>query len=398
MDCSKLLKKGKTLVKTLLLHCFQFGDSGKGKLSDLLAGWANIIFRATGGPNAGHTICCGGQELVTHLVPSGILYDSLGKINIIGSGTAVYPWALLQELEQLKAKGLSYNNLRLAFNAKLTLPTQVVWDRVLESVAAKEKIGSTGKGIAPTYADFVNRFGLSVNDLINPDFFHRKLKRHVEYYRKILKSYDSEMIKTIMGDKYLESGLYYNPKEIFDLEAIYQRYQGFGQELKGLITDTDTFIRSNVGKLNILGEGSQGDLLDIEYGTYPYVTSSSCTVPGLAKGAGLDMGDIDLSIGIFRGFYMTRVGKGPFPTELGGQRSDDWCNGGEATKEIERRLYGQISVDETDEFLLGVLLRHKGNEYGSTTERPRRTGWLDLPLLQYVLSLKFNNPDAVLTK
>lgn len=388
----KLLKG----VKTLAVSCRQWGDTGKGKFSDIFADWADIIARGTGGDNAGHTICCKGQELVTHVIPSGIIYDSEGKINIIGSGVVVYPKSLIRELNGLEERELSYNNLRLAFNAKLITPAEIVLDRVREIIAGEGKIGSTGKGIGPCYTDFVDRQGLVINDLLNPDFFWAKLQRHLDYKRAILRNLNREMLKKIMAHPHLEDGLYYDQRNIFNAETIFGQYVMYGQILRDLVSDTDAFVKSQLGVQNILAEGSQGDLLSIKHGTYPYVTSSDCTVGGLAQGIGLKESDIDLSLGIIKGFYMTRVGNGPFPTERGAKKSDDWCNGGKANREMEDELYGNATVNDEDEFLQGVALRRAGNEYGATTKRPRRVGWLDLPLLRYVLG--FNQPNVILTK
>jgi adenylosuccinate synthase len=279
----------------------------------------------------------------------------------------------------------------------LILPTEIVLDRVRESISGKGKIGSTGKGIGPAYADFVDRQGLMVNDLLNPDILAQKLRRHLEYKKLIFKNYDSELIKTIMNHEHLNSGIYYDSKDIFNFTEIYEMYLNYRDELKEFITDTDTFIKQNLGKKKILLEGAQGDMLSINHGTYPFVTSSDCTAAGLAQGVGLKESDIDLSLGIIKGFYMTRVGGGPFPTEIGGWESDKWCNGGQANRDIEKIFYTKSSAeDRKSEFHQGVALRMAGNEYGATTKRPRRTGWLDLPLLRYVLG--FNSPDIILTK
>jgi len=391
------LKKMLTGVNTVAVTCRQFGDTGKGKFVDLFAQWADIIARGTGGDNAGHSIQADGKELVVHVIPSGILYDSLGKINVIGSGTVVYPKSVVKELAVLREMGLSYNNLRIAYNAKLIMPTEIVLDRVRESISGKGKIGSTGKGIGPAYADFVDRQGLMINDMLNLNVFLAKLKRHLEYKRQILKNYDSELLKSIMEHDHLEDGLYYDSREIFNLDAIYGMYMSYGLELKEFVSDTDSFVKSSLGKKKILLEGAQGDMLSINRGTYPFTTSSDCTVAGLAQGVGLKENDVDLSLGIIKGFYMTRVGGGPFPTELGGAESDDWCNGGQANRISERFLYSEATTeDKQEEFRQGISLRIAGNEYGSTTQRPRRTGWLDLPLLRYVLG--FNSPDIILTK
>jgi len=388
-------------VKTLFVTCRQWGDTGKGKIVDLFAEWADIIVRATGGDNAGHSVVHGDKELVTHLIPSGILYDSEGKINVMGSGMVIYPRSLSKELAKLREMGLSYSNLCLACNAKLITPAEIVMDRISESTAGKGKIGSTGKGIGPAYTDFVGRQGLLVQDLINPEFFREKLERHLKNKALTLGNYDLDLIKKIMGHEDLESGLYFNyiePEKIFDIDAIYEKYLEYGRELKPLMGDTDSWIRSQlesrIGRKKILVEGAQGDLLSIKRGTYPFVTSSDCTVAGLAEGAGLRESDADLSLGIIKGFYMTRVGNGPFPTELGGQKSDDWCNGGGGSREVEKNY--SRDVNNQNEFLQGVALRKVGQEYGATTGRPRRVGWLDLPLLRYALS--FNSPDIILTK
>jgi adenylosuccinate synthase len=171
----------------------------------------------------------------------------------------------------------------------------------------------------------------------------------------------------------------------------------YGRELKPLFWDTDTFLRESVLKgEKVLLEGAQGTLLSIDHGTYPYVTSSDCSIAGLAKGAGLKAWDIDLSLGIIKGFYMTRVGEGPFPTELGGKESDRWCNGGEANEAMERELFKEGLADLDTEFSKGIGIRLAGNEYGATTKRPRRTGWLDLPLLRH--ALEYGSKDIILTK
>lgn len=388
-------------VKTVAISCRQWGDTGKGKFVDIFAEWADIIARGTGGDNAGHTVVCDGKELVTHLVPSGILYDSQGKINIMGNGMVIYPKSLVDEISQLKEKGITCSNLKLAYNAKMILPTEILLDRLKEVSAGSGKIGSTGKGIGPAYTDFVGREGLIINDLLNPGLLWAKLKRHLIYKMEILKTYDRELIKKILDHEHLESGSYFNDEQvdnsdILNFIAIYNKYLSYGEKLKPFITNTDSFMRENIGKKKILLEGAQGDLLSIDRGTYPFVTSSDCTVAGLAKGVGLKESDIDLSLGIIKGFYMTRVGTGPFPTELGGDLSDMLCNSGKENRATEKDTYGEADVNSEDEFVQGVALRMAGNEYGATTGRPRRTGWLDLPLLHY--SLGFNSPDLILTK
>lgn len=386
-------------VKTIAITCLQWGDTGKGKLVDLLASWAKIIARGTGGDNAGHSIEDGERKYVFHIVPSGILSDAEGKINIIGTGTVVYPKTLCQELSLLRAAGLPYNNLMLSLNAKLILPTHIVLDNIQEHLAGNSgKIGTTGKGIGPAYADYWARFGLVANDLLNPDIFASKLKRHLAHKRAIFAGCDPEVLKEALNKPHLDNGLYYDPNNIFSIDAIMEQYVGvYGEELKHLIRETDMFLQAQVGKVNILAEGAQGVLLSPKYGSYPFVTSSDSSVHGLAEGIGLTRGQIDLSLGIIKGFYETRVGDGPFPTEMGGKESDSWCNGADAKLKKKLELTSNADINDPDEFLQGVALRRAGNEYGATTGRPRRTGWLDLPLLKHALRAS-GSLDLVLTK
>lgn len=380
---------------TALVTCRQFGDTGKGKIVDFLARWADVIIRGTGGDNAGHTICFDGQKIVTHIIPSGIVHP--GKINIIGNNVVLYPKAFCDEMAALVNIGISFDKLMVAYNAHLITPAQILWDRLSEVTAGSGKIGSTGKGIGPAYSDFVARRGLMVGDLLNPEIFREKLSRHLKFYRHILSGFDMKIVKEIMFQEHLESGFYYDDDEIFNIDNIYKKYiDDYGRIMERFICDTDAFVKANLGKLKILGEGAQGDLLSINRGTYPYVTSSDCTAAGLAAGMGLKEGDIDLSIGIIKGFYMTRVGCGAFPTEIGGEESDKWCNCGQTNKINEKGLYGHCDVNQVSGLAQGVMIRIIGDEYGATTGRPRRVGWLDLPLLRY--TLKFNSQDIFLTK
>jgi len=384
-------------VKTMLITCRQFGDTGKGKVVDIFTHiWADIIVRGTGADNAGHTIVHKNEELVTHIVPSGIIHDAEGKINIIGPGAAPYPKTVLHELSELDKRGLSYNNLMISHRALVITPMQIVFDRAKEETAGKGKIGSTGKGVEPTYADFVGRDAIFMNDLLNPDVFLRKLKKQAEFKAWIIKNYGSVMIERIMNHPHLESGLYFSQKNIFDIDAIYERYIYYGSELKQTIRDTDSYIKMNLGKKNILGEGSQGDLLSIRRGTYPFVTSSDCSAEGLAQGMGINIKNVDFSLGVVKFPYMTRVGAGPFPSEMGGIESDNWCNSGESGREKEAAMFPGITINEKNDYLRGFKVRAKGNEYGATTGRPRRVGYLDLPLLRYAMT--FNDPDVSLMK
>ena len=383
-------------VKTLAVVCNQWGDTGKGKYVDYFAEWADVIARGTGGANAGHTISLGGKEHVFHLVPSGILHDGNGKINIIGTGVAFDPGIVCSELKIISDEGLTYKNMRISRNAKLVLPQHLVLDRVRES-SSDGKIGTTGRGIGPLYQDHYARSGLVVNDLLNPEIFARKLKKNLQEKIKLLHLVDPEVIKQIMQHEHLANGRYWSEKDFFDVDAIVEMYcNEYGKFLAPMIRDTDQELRDMIGKKKVLLEGAQGILLSIDYGTYPYVTSSDCSISGLAKGVGLKDKDVDLTLGIAKIWAMTRVGDGPFPTELGGEKSAEWCATKGVTKTTEKEKYGALSVNDPDEFLQGIGIRFAGGEYGATTGRPRRIGWLDLPLLRH--AMQFNGNDLILTK
>lgn len=376
-------------VKTLAIVCTQWGDSGKGKLVDYFAQWADVIVRGTGGANAGHTISLGGQTYVFHLVPSGILRRE--KVNIIGSGVVLDPRVLIEELDVLATRGIPCDNLRVAYNAKLVLPQHLVIDQVRESGAGK--IGTTGRGIGPAYVDHYQRVGLIVNDLLNLDTLRTKLRRNLEYTSQVLRSCNPDVLGQVF------KGLGFDDVKgdgWFDIDAIVSRYFEYGRRLAPMITDTDDFLRTNQGKKQILLEGAQGTMLSVDYGTYPFVTASDCSTAGLAKGAGLSLRDIDRVIGIAKAFYMTRVGGGPFPTEIGGEQSAEWCATRGVTRETERAKYPSVTLTEKDPFGLGIAIRQAGHEYGATTGRPRRTGWLDLPVLRY--SSRITGKEIALTK
>lgn len=381
-------------IATVAVTCLQWGDTGKGKIVDHLATWADIIARGTGGANSGHTIVTNQGTAIFHLIPCGILYDAQGKVNIIGSGVAVDPRVIEEELQMLKERNLSCNHLQISPNAKLTLPTHILRDRLSESNADAGKIGTTGRGIGPTFEDHTGRRGLTINDLRNKNILRAKVWDNVSFTRRIAKSYDCELVKQILCHHHLGGGVFYHPEKMFDVDAIVDQYAAYGRILKPFIRDTDGFVQANLGSKKLLLEGAQGALLDVDYGTRPFVTSSACMVDGLAKGVGLNRSHIDLSLGVFKGFYQTRVGEGPFPTELGGEQSAQWCR--KTTREQEAMDCASVDVNCLTEFLQGIGIRKAGNEYGATTGRPRRTGWLDLPLLRH--ALRWNSKDVVLTK
>jgi adenylosuccinate synthase len=381
--------------KTVAVVCNQWGDTGKGKFVDYFAQWADIIARGTGGANAGHTIQIKDKTYIFHLIPSGIIYDSEKKTNIMGNGVALDPRVVLEELSMLDKSGLSYNNLKIAYNSKLVLPQHLVIDRIKEAGTGKGgKIGTTGRGIGPVYTDYYARIGLITNDMLNKDIFAKKLKKNLQDKITLLQKEDNEKIKEIMSHPHLENGIFYHPKEIFNEEAIIEKYMEYGKKLKDMITDTDNLINLRKGKDKILLEGAQGHLLSIDYGSYPYVTSSDCSVRGLAKGVGLLEKEIDMTLGIVKAFYMTRVGGGPFPTEIGGKESEEWCASN--TKNDEQYEYPDADVNSLNQLEQGIAIRKIGNEYGATTGRPRRTGWLDLPLLRY--ATQTNGKNIILTK
>ncbi len=374
--------------KVVSVSCLQFGDTGKGKIVDLFAQWANIVVRCTGGDNAGHSVKYGEKEMIFHILPSAMAHEKV--LNVIGNGCAVYPKTVDNEIQLAQLKGISCNNLRIALNAHLLLPHQIIFDTLGELKAGKNKIGSTNKGMMPVYKDFVGRRGLFVNDLLNPDMLKEGLRKEIDCANALLAAFDQEAVRTVMQHEHLESGLYYqkNPEAPINFNAVYNQYIAYGRQLQKYIVDTDKLLRESVGKKNILLEGAQGLLLSVKYGTYPFVTSSDCSLAGMADGAGIRERDIDVSFGIFKA-YMTRVGRGPFPTEMGGEESDLWCNGGFANREIEEERFPKNdilkNINGDDSFKQGVAVRQVGGEYGATTKRPRRVGWLDLPLLNYAL-------------
>lgn len=307
----------------------QWGDEGKGKMTDYLAEDADVVVRFQGGNNAGHTVVVGDAEYKLHLIPSGILYDD--KLNVIGNGVIVDPKALFEEINYLKGLGIKItpDKLKISDRAHLIMPYHRVLDGLKESARGKNDIGTTKKGIGPCYSDKASRSGLRMCDLLHLDVFKERLEMNVEEKNKIIEMYNGEKV---------------------DFQAIYEEYVGYAKLLEEFITDTSVVVYdSKMQNKNILFEGAQGTLLDIDHGSYPYVTSSSTTGGGVCPGAGVGPTMIDSAVGIAKA-YTTRVGKGPFPTELVGE--------------------------------MGDLIRTKGFEYGVTTGRARRCGWLDLVILK----------------
>ena len=334
----------------VVIGCF-YGDEGKGKVIDYLAADADIAVRATGGDNAGHTIKAGGVKYAMHLIPSGIL--SGHTTGIIGNGVVLNPKVLLEEILNLKEHGYDVERyLKISDKAHVILPYHQMMDFALEKKRAK-KIGTTGKGIGPAYCDKYERSGLRIEDLYASDF-KEKLKKLIDSRRELLAFYGME-------EKELTGAL--------DFEAIYETYSRYGEALKPYVCDTLTYLHKALERNEkVVVEGAQATLLDIDFGSYPFVTSSNPTIGGILTGTGLSTLDIGNVYGVIKA-YSSRVGEGPYVTEL---------------------------LDAT-----GDRIRELGHEYGTTTGRPRRCGWLDLVALKYakrvngLTALAINHLDTI---
>ena len=325
----------------------QWGDEGKGKTIDILASQADMVVRAQGGSNAGHTVVADGITHKLRLIPSGILYPN--TVCVVGNGTVIAPPVILKEMAQLKENGVSLKNLKIDARAHVILPYHIAIDTLSEKMRGAGDIGTTKNGIGPCYMDKAERCGIRIIDLITPEVFKEKLFKNVENKNKLL--------------KYVYGG------EEMDAQAIYDEYCGYAEQLKPFVTDTSVLIYDAIkaGK-NVLFEGAQGTLLDIDVGTYPFVTSSHPTAGGFCEGSGVGPTLIDNCLGVAKS-YITRVGKGPFPTELNDK--------------------------------IGDRIRNVGGEFGTVTGRPRRTGWFDAVIIRYAVrvngltSLAINKLDTL---
>ncbi|OGY89423.1 MAG: hypothetical protein A2677_00905 [Candidatus Komeilibacteria bacterium RIFCSPHIGHO2_01_FULL_52_14] len=385
--------------KTVAVIGGQFGDEGKGKIVDLLmAYWGDIDVRGTGGANAGHTACVDGTSYAFRLLPSGILHDRDGKINIIGPGVAFNPKVACKELDTLHTAGFSTHNLQISHRAHLVLPHHLLLDQVRELKRGSERIGTTLNGIGPTYECHFSRTGMTVNDLQNgKSFFRNKLERNLREMRDLFAQIDPAYLKKVLaGDKFENGRFYAGRSAVLDLDAITETYINYGERIAQYITDTDAFLAGVVGEENIVLEGAQATMLSVHYGTYPDVTSSDCTDQGLAQGAGIRERHIDLVLLVLKAFYMSRVGNGAFPTELGGRDSAVWCD--HRTIIDEETRFPDASINDPDEFIRGVGIRRVGKEFGTVTKRLRRVGWFDLPLAHYAIRCAGPNVELVLTK
>ncbi len=319
----------------------QWGDEGKGKLTDLLAEQADAIVRFQGGNNAGHTIVRDGQEFKFHLIPSGILYP--GKACVIGNGVVIDPGILIGELEGLRRERIDISGLRISANAHLIMPYHVLLDTAGEAKLGKLEIGTTKRGIGPCYADKAARLGIRVQDLLDAKILRKKIMAALEPKQQMLRPFAKD------------------PR--LDLHAMTEEYLRYGHRLEPFIADTAHLCWEalDAGR-TVIFEGAQGTLLDLDHGTYPFVTSSNPIAGAACVGAGVGPADIDEVWGVAKA-YATRVGAGPFPTEL------------------------------DDE--MGAYIRERGGERGTTTGRDRRTGWIDLVALRYAARINTLSALAV---
>ena len=322
----------------------QWGDEGKGKIVDLLSEDLDIVARYQGGANAGHTICWEDQEFVLHLVPSGIFHDN--TTCVIGNGVVIDPAAVMDEINTIQELGYDVEGrLLISHNAHLIMPYHKAVEKARERLRDADAIGTTGRGIGPAYMDKFARTGIRMVDLLDRDTLRAKLTNAIEAKNNLLRSV-------------------YGAEEL-DVDAIVDEYVEFDRLVDPYVTDTTQYLnRALADGKHVLAEGAQGSLLDVDFGTYPYVTSSHPTVGGCCTGLGVPPTDINRVIGIVKA-YSTRVGNGPFPTELQGA--------------------------------VGERLRSVGHEFGATTGRPRRCGWLDLVALRYTAQVN-GFTDIAVTK
>lgn len=322
-----------------------YGDEGKGKIIDYLSQNADISVRCTGGNNAGHSIEIDGKKFAFHLIPSGILNS--GTIAVIGNGVVVDPKVLIEEMDNLEANGYSVENLRISDKAHVIFPYHVQMDKLQEELRGEDKIGTTARGIGPVYCDKFERCGIRMGDLVNKRF-ERQLRRNIENKNEIFKIYNYELINA---------------------DEVVKQYNEYADILKKYVVDTVTLLHNAIEEdKKILCEGAQATLLDIDFGSYPFVTSSNPTVGGVCTGTGIGAKYIGEVYGVLKA-YSSRVGEGPYITEQNNE--------------------------------IGDTIRELGHEYGTTTKRPRRCGWLDLVALKYaamvngLTGLAVNHVDTI---
>ena len=330
-------------MSTIVITGTQWGDEGKGKIVDYLASRADTVVRFQGGCNAGHTVVAAGEEYKLRLLPSGILYK--GTHNIIANGVAFDPEVCLQEMDAMEARGIDTGSIRISDRAHVVMPYHRLMDGIGDAQRGADKIGTTGRGIGPCYMDRDDRIGIRVCDLMEKDEFAKKLKKNLD-------------------NKNGELAAVY-AHEPLDYDEVLAEYEGYAARLRPLVTDTIPLINEEIDAgRKVLFEGAQATMLDIDYGTYPYVTASHPISGGVTIGAGVAPKKINKVVGVVKA-YCTRVGEGPFPTELTDQVGED--------------------------------LRARGGEFGATTGRPRRTGWFDAVVTRYAARVN-GLTDICLTK
>lgn len=334
-------------MSTVVVVGTQWGDEGKGKITDFLAEKAEVVARYQGGNNAGHTIVFGGTKYKLHMIPSGIFYRD--KVCVLGNGMVVHPQALVQELDYLKEHQVDTSNLRISDRAHVIMPYHLRLDKAEESAKGNRKIGTTGKGIGPAYMDKAARSGIRISDLLDPKLFATKLKRILDEKNRLFERY------------YQIEG--------FTFEEIYEPYLEAAERFKEYVTDTSVVLNNVIDQgRRVLFEGAQGVMLDIDQGTYPFVTSSNPVAGGVCIGSGVGPTKIHQVVGVAKA-YTTRVGDGPFPTELDNE--------------------------------VGHQIREVGREYGTTTGRPRRVGWFDSVVVRHarrvsgITGLSLNSIDVL---
>lgn len=326
-------------MSTVVLIGSQWGDEGKGKVTDFLAEQADVVVRYQGGTNAGHTLTVGDQVFKLHLIPSGILYP--GKTCVIGNGVVLDAAALVKEMTGLQERNIDVSQLRISDRAHLVMPYHKKLDELEELQRGQSRIGTTLRGIGPAYMDKVHRTGMRVADLMDEAELREKLN-------------------TILESKNILLSRVYDEKP-FDVDTMFEEYRQYAEILRPYVTDTSVLLEKKIRQgAKVLFEGAQGTMLDLDHGTYPYVTSSSPAAGGACIGAGVGPTKINRVIGVAKA-YTTRVGDGPFPSELQNE--------------------------------VGDRIREVGREYGTTTGRPRRIGWLDLVVLRY--ACRINGLDAI---
>lgn len=319
----------------------QWGDEGKGKIIDILAGQSDVVVRSQGGNNAGHTVEANGEQYKLHLIPSGILYPN--TLCLIGNGVVVDPKVLLEEIDSLVSKGVDVSNLKVDARAHIILPYHILLDGLSEKLRGESEIGTTKRGIGPCYMDKAERSGIRMHEFVDEAIFRRRFKENL--------AMKNLFIEKVYGEEPLK------------YEDYIEEYVGYAKRLKPFMADCTVLLHDalKAGK-NVLFEGAQATLLDIDLGTYPYVTSSHPVSGGVCIGAGVGPTAINECIGVVKA-YTTRVGKGPFPTEL---------------------------LDET-----GDTIRNRGGEFGTTTGRPRRCGWFDAVIVKFAVRTSGLNSIAV---